>query len=244
MNALTNHKNILSIAMTTALGVGLSHAALISSSIPTVGETGGFSDGVGDYFGIVTGGLIAGNTFSPNTTTPPEGALAGRDLDDGGALPADRTAEWSLPLPGGATPPMSSIIFNGSIAARDSTSWDASDSIKLELFIDGLIADSIEFRPNNPTSTTSLAEDTNADNIGDGPAINPLAPYAFQLSSPTTANTGVTVKITAHSDSANEEFWVSGTLSAEVDTSGTVPEPSSTMLLGLAGSILIFRRKK
>lgn len=252
----TKLKSILTLTAASSLSIGSSHAVLtaISTSTPAVGETGDFSDGGTDYFGVVTGGQIAGTTFSSGQTSPPEGSLAGRDLDDGNTKLSTRTATWSLPLPGGAAAPFTSIVFKGSIAARDVATngigaWDnpgtaADDFVTFELFLDGVSAGKADFRPDVAIGNFngSLALDTNNDGVGDGTLVTPTSGFLFNINAGVaTANTSVTVVLTTHSDSGNEEFWTSGSLEAVVDV---VPEPSSTMMLGLAGGLLAFRRKK
>lgn len=248
----TKLKSILTLTAASTFSIGSTQAVLtaISTSTPVVGETGDYSDGGGDYFGVVTGGQISGTAFSPNLTSPTEGSLAGRDLDDGNTRPTTRTAEWSLPLPGGAVAPMTSIVFRGTLAARDdNNAWDnpgnaTDDYVTFELFIDGALNQTRDYRPDVAVGlfNGNLKLDTNGDNVGDGElASNTGVAFVMDPGAATPANTSIVLRVTAHSDSSNEEFWTSGTLEAVVDV---VPEPSSVMMLGLAGGLLAFRRKK
>lgn len=240
------------VAAASSLSIGSSHAVLtaLSTSIPVAGETGDFSDGGSDYFGVVSGGQIAGTTFSPSQTSPGEGALAGRDHDDGNTKPSLRTATWTLPVPGAISGPITAIVFRGSIAARDvatsgTGAWDNPDDfVTFELFLDGVSSGKADFRPDVPNGSFngSLAQDTNDDGVGDGTTVTPGSGLAFTIDpGAATANTTVTVVVSASSDSGNEEFWVTGTLEGTADV---VPEPSSTLMLGIAGGLLITRRKK
>ncbi len=233
----------------------------VTTSVPVA--TGGeafFSDGNistgADYFGIVdnSGNTIGGVSFSPNFTAPPIGALAGRDHDgEGGSK--ERTAEWQLSIAGisGAVSPFTNISFSGRIAARDDdNAWDnesAPDFVKFELLQDGVVVSS-ETKDFRSTAALGLfngdlALDTNSDGVGDGTVVpnasaDPNLAQAFSLTG-TTANSTIALRVTAHSDSGNEEYWVDGTLSADVDI---VPEPSSSLMLALAGGFFMARRKK
>ncbi len=247
----------LALLATTTLS---SQAVITTVSTSTPVATGGpsfFSDGSSDYFGIVsnTGTMIAGATFTSNLTSPPDGSLAGRDLDDGSTRPATRTAEWQLSIAGipNAASPFTNISFSGRIAARDdNNAWDNADPIDFitfELLQDGAILTSETKDYRSTAGLTffngNLALDTNGDGIGDGVHVpnasaNPSLAQNASLTG-TTANSTIVLRITVHSDSGNEEFWVDGTLSADVDI---VPEPSSSLMLSLAGGFLLMRRKK
>ena len=174
-------------------------------------------------------------------------------------LPQTRTAEWQLSVASipNAASPFTNISFSGRIAAADDTPWDNDnvnsnvDFITFELVQDGvtLATETKDFRPTGPVAENSvnfnLALDTTGDGVGDGTVVpnasaDPLLAQAFTLTGTTAAST-IVLRVTAHSESGNEEFWVDGTLSADIDI---VPEPSSSLMLALAGGLLVVRRKK
>lgn len=228
------------------------HAAMTSTSTPVA--TGGlpyFSDGVSDYFGIVDASAttIGGLAFTPSTTSPSTGDLAGRDIDDGIPANATRTAEWSLNIASipTAISPFTNISFSGNLAASQNT-WDNTtagniDLITFELFLDGAVVatDMAAFRSQNALGINdgTLALDTNGDGVGDGTGVS-VSGTALALSG-VTANSTIVVRATATVNSGTEEFWMNGILSADFDT---VPEPSSSFMLALAGGLLVMRRKK
>jgi hypothetical protein len=255
---------LVAILLATASTLGTSHAVLTFTSTPVA--TGGeayYSDGGvdtgADYFGIVdnTKTMIAGDPFSASDTAPPIGALAGRDLDDGNSRPKTRTAEWQLNIASipNAVSPFTNISFSGRIAAADDSPWDNDpggpnvDFITFELIQDGvtLTSETKDFRSTAAIGFVNgnLALDTDGNGVGDGTVVpnaftDPVLAQAFSLTG-TGANSTIILRVTAHSDSGNEEFWIDGTLSADVDV---IPEPSSSLMLALAGGLLAIRRKK
>lgn len=228
------------------------YGIVASSATPEDGNTAGstfFSDTGSDYFGVVESGgaSIEGLAFTPGSTNPSDGSLTGRDLDDGNIRLPTQTAEWTLDISDyAAIGPFTNISFAFDIAAR-TLQWDNFggnlDFIQFELLVDSTLQDSIIFRPDVAIGLTqgTLAVDSNADGVGDGTALAPLTANSFSLSTATTGNTDVVVRVTVRSDSGNEEFWTDGNLTADLDI---VPEPSSTAFLVLAGGLLLSRRKR
>lgn len=245
------HRTLSVAAALLAAGTLPSYAVItsVSTSVPT--GTDEFSNGSSDYFGLVDNGgtMIAGTTFSPNVTAPPADSVAGRDHDGQGGSD-NRTASWTLNITNhsGAIAPFSNISFRGTLAARDTSApWDRNpsgddDFILFELYQDGVLlaSESKDYRANSALNFSgNLALDTNADLRGDGADVTP-AGQALAMTG-TTANSTIEVRITAQSNSSTEEWWASGELSADIDI---VPEPSSSLMLALAGGLLAFRRKK
>ena len=232
-----------------------SHAIItqVSNSTPTATGPGGgfFSDGGSDYFGIVdnTGNFIQGVGFTATDTTPPAGALAGRDLDDGNTRPGTRTAEWELNIASiaGAVSSFTNILFSGTIAAGPA-GWDnftgsSVDFVTLELLQDGVVlaSETKDFRSTAPLNNGpgDLALDTNGDGVGDAATVS-ISGQNFSLTG-TTASSTVVVRMTAHSDASGAEFWVSGNLTADVDI---IPEPSSSLMLIFGSGLLMIRRRR
>jgi hypothetical protein len=257
------HQRTYSIiaALVTVAASHSARAVITAQSVitPTIGETGSFTDGGNDYFGIVdNAGQIAGGSFSTATTSPifsaTEGTVAGRDIDDAGSKPATRTATWSLNVAGiaNSSGPFTNINFSGHIAATEN-GWnnfdDALDDdfVTFSLKLDGFETDIQDFRPNitnaqgQAGSSGSLALDTNGDEVGDGTAVAAAGTgQTFSLTG-VTANTSIELVMTVHANAGDQEFWASGALTADIDV---VPEPSSTLMLSLAGGLLALRRRR
>jgi hypothetical protein len=190
-----------------------------STSNPVAGETGDFNDFDGsfpllsgrDYFGVVTAGpLIAGSPFSTWETTPAVGAIAGRDHDDGGSKPSTRTATWMLMLPQ-FTQSIDNLVFAGTLAAADTDAgnWTPSGTnlITLELKIDNV---------------TIVTQNYQGDGLGKLELNPPSGNFVTNSGVPVilsdtslgiTALTSVQLLATVTSDSSQEDWWLSGTLS-------------------------------
>jgi len=249
--------NIRTFSSIFLAGTISSHAAIttITTSVPTSLDF--FSDGTGDYFGIVrsvsggTGTLEpSGLTFTSNTAISPiVGSLTGRDHDDGDAVKSPQlTALWSLALPGGANPGtgFSNINFTATLAAK-ANGWDNStgdiDNIIFELLLNGSVVATRAFQPTGAFNVqdTSLALDTNNDGVGDGLAISQTGTgFTITNSGGSTINS-LQIRGMFTSNDGEAAYWVSGILSGNYDM---VPEPSSAFLLGLGSLCLLARRSR
>jgi hypothetical protein len=232
----------LSLALALLGLCSTSHAVVtvISESTPTVSNS--FSDGEGDYFGIVEGGQIAGTGFS-STIDPPEGAVTGED-HDGEGLNRLQTATWTLGLPPNAVPGtgLTNIDFSGFFAANGGV-FDSTDEFSFELSLNSSAVETILIaydRANDDNFNENLAFDTTGDGIGDGATISETGTAINLSDAGGSAITSATVVLSADVANGDEEHWSNGVLMAEFDP---IPEPSSALLGGL-GLLALFRRRR
>ena len=224
--------------------VNSASATLISDVTPAV-VGAEFTDGAGDYLGLVTAGPLIGGMSFGSSINPPVGSVAGEDLDGEGGS-ATRMVEWVLSLPSNAAPGtgLTSINFEGLLATSAGFD-DADGSSPFELILNGNVVDTTVFSrvDDGDTFNTQLAVDTNGDGFGDG-AIATATGTAVSFSDLGGSTiTSASVKFTISANSGAEEFWTNGTLSADF-TPAVVPEPSSMALLGLIGLAGLVRRRR
>jgi hypothetical protein len=196
-----------------------------ATTTPVAGETGDFNDFDGriisgrDYFGVVTTGVtvleIANSPFSSWETSPPPGAVAGRDHDDGSTKPATRTATWTLMLPQ-FTQSIDNLVFSGTLAAADADlgNWQptGTDLITLELKIDDVTIVTQSYQGNG-TGQLELNPPSGSFLTASGVSVT-LSDTDLGIA----AITSVQLLATVTSDSSQEDWWLSGTLSYDETT--------------------------
>lgn len=249
-------RHILFTACATALAVSSVGAAIIAAP-PSTGSTPSttFNSGA-DFWGPVTAiGPMAVNGIVPTGTidiTPPVGAFAGEDIDVGSGDVV--TVSWTINLPGDAAPGtgLTNINFAGQFGAASagvgptfSAFFDAGEEFDFD-FVAGAATSSVDFRPVGGPTNNDLAIDTNADNIGDGTlAIESGVVVNFaDAGGATVTTTSVTFtgSFPPFFSGQAEEFWASGTLTADYDQ--LIPEPSSGLLALFGAGLLFFRRRR
>lgn len=228
------------LAVPLLITSSLHGAVTVSSTTPTLSSS--FSDGSGDYFGLIDASGDIGGTNISTSLSPPEGSVAGEDLDGEGGTGTE-TATWTIVLPGDAAPGtgLTSINFAGVLAGRGGA-WDSTDGIDFAFTVGGSAVDSISFRWDdaNDNFNGALAIDTTGDGFGDGTTVSTTG-LGFSFSDAGGSSiTSVTVVMTASSNGGDEEFWASGNLSASYEQ---IPEPSATLLGGL-GLLALLRRRR
>lgn len=228
------------IAVPLLIIAPLHGAVTVSSTTPTLSSS--FSDGSGDYFGLIDASGDIGGTNITTSLNPPEGSVAGEDLDGEGGSGTE-TATWTIVLPGDAAPGtgLTSINFAG-VLAGGANAWDNTDGIDFSFAVGVSTVDSISFRWDNANDNFNgaLAIDTTGDGFGDGTTVSTTG-LGFSFSDTGGSSiTSVTVVMTATNNAEGEEFWALGELSASYEQ---IPEPSATLLGGL-GLLTLLRRRR
>lgn len=133
--------------------------------------------------------------------------------------------------------------FFGEVDDGSNNDWDSDDSVTVWVNLDGSGFQQI-FGLESIDSITSVnnapAIDTNLNGVGDGAEItNTLTRYSVDIGSSLGAATTLDLEIRIQGlASANEDIAIDNVLI------GVIPEPSSTLLLGLGGLSLFIRRKR
>ena len=205
-----------------------------------------FSDTEDDFFGVVitsdqidVEGVPISFIYENTTPFPPINALVGRD-HDGDSTPL-QVASWSLELPADAVPGtgLTSISFDAVSHFRTSL-WEFGEELVtedfaiFELILNEAVFAALDFRPTGENNT-DLRLDTDGDGIGDGlvlsPSSDPTTEVPINLSDPGGASiTSVELRLSISSDTAGEQHWTLGSLSAEYDSS-ELSSPSPTELM-------------
>lgn len=202
MKSIKNVALLLTMALTLSIQM---NGQIWSEDFEVDGEgtsytsTGTFNDGSSDHYGRTDGTDVSGGYMSPSNTF----FWAGEDLDDNGSpdmLPADTLTFTGINISG-----VSSLLFRGLFAAGSSGGLDSSDTLYVEVSIDGGAWTTV-MSFDGPTSGSNVgwAQDTNIDGVGDGVALTPTFAQ-FEASIPGTG-TSMDLRVKTYANSGSEEF--------------------------------------
>ncbi len=160
---------------------------------------------------------------------------------DYGGIGASATLNWTgIDVSSFGTDYTFSAFF-GEVDDGLENDWDDNDSVTVWVNLDGSGFQQIfgiESTNNAPNATPSI--DTNLDGVGNGAEItNTLTRYSVDIGSSLGAATTLDLEIRIQGLASNNED-----IAIDNVQIGVIPEPSSTLLLGLGGLSLFIRRKR
>ena len=205
-----------------------------------------FHDGAGDYYTVIPLTFSGNPLGSPAEAVAPYTGFGGssffaaEDVDDGGLRPDTRTMSFNVNITNYNTLTFSTL-FAASGNAAATPAYDNNDGFLIRASIDGgAFQNLLAFEAEGATNQL-LRRDTNFDGVGDG-FLPSSAFTAFNNLAISGTGSNLLLEIVLTSNDGNVEFafdnvTISGNIAA-------VPEPSSTALVILAGSIVGFRRRR
>ena len=201
------------------------------------------SDGEFDYFGrIASNGLSVSSDLNIAGATG-DGYFGGNDFDATSTGDPGITEDsavftvFGIDITG-----QNGLLFSGSFAedtANNNPNWDSDTAIIVDVRIDGGSFNTIfAIQSESLNGTNSAARiDTNFDGVGDGALItNILTSYSAPISG---SGSTLDLRISLNEFDANGEDFAFDNLSIT-----SVPEPSTTLLIGLAAIGMIQRRRR